>query len=146
MKILVINGPNLNMLGKRNKDIYGGKTLIDIETSLQTEAKKLGVEVISYQSNHEGQIIDYIQANAQGAKGIIINAGALTHYSYALRDALVDTNLPVIEVHLSNIYAREDWRHTSVIAPIARGQICGFGWRGYISALQVLADELRGEN
>ncbi len=146
MKILVINGPNLNMLGKRNKDIYGGKTLVDIETSLQKEGEKLGTEVISFQSNHEGQIIDFIQDNTQRANGIIINAGALTHYSYALRDALVDANLPVIEVHLSNIFAREDWRRISVIAPVARGQICGFGWRGYISALQVLVDELRGEN
>ncbi|HAV10473.1 MAG TPA: type II 3-dehydroquinate dehydratase [Dehalococcoidia bacterium] len=146
MKILVINGPNLNMLGKRNKDIYGGKTLKDIEAALQAEATKLMAEIIFFQSNHEGQIIDFIQSNAKRAKGIIINAGALTHYSYALRDALVDANLAVIEVHLSNIYAREDWRHTSVIAPIAKGQLCGFGWRGYISALRILVGELRGEN
>lgn len=145
MKILVINGPNLNILGKRDKGVYGEKTLADIDALLQKEAEKLKVDVISYQSNHEGQIIDFIQGSAPKADGIIINAGALTHYSYTLHDALLDTKLPIIEVHLSNIFAREEWRHTSVIAPIAKGQICGFGWRSYVAALQILVSELRKE-
>jgi len=144
MKILIINGPNLNMLGQRDKKIYGLKTLKNIETALQTEAKKLRAELAFFQSNHEGEIIDYIQKNAPEANGIIINAGALTHYSYALRDALADANLPSIEMHLSNIFAREDFRHISVIAPVVMGQISGFGWKGYIAALRLLADDLKG--
>ena len=146
MKILVINGPNLNILGKRNQKLYGKKTLADIETALKKQGEDLGVEIVSFQSNHEGKLIDFIQSNAPQAEGIIINPGAFTHYSYALRDALADTGLPVIEVHLSNIYAREDWRSKSIIAPIARGQISGLGWRGYISALRILVGELRGES
>jgi 3-dehydroquinate dehydratase-2 len=144
MKILVINGPNLNMLGKRDRKIYGGKTLKSIEAELQAEANKMGIDVACFQSNHEGQIIDYIQAGAAKADGIIINAGALTHYSYAIRDALIDAGLPVIEVHLSNIYAREDFRHLSVIAPVAIGQIAGFGTAGYKTALHLFADTAKG--
>jgi 3-dehydroquinate dehydratase-2 len=101
----------------------------------------LAVKVLSFQSNSEGALIDFIQAEAPKADAIIINPGALTHYGLSLRDALVDSALPVIEVHLSNIYAREEWRHKSVIAPIARGQISGLGWRGYIAALEILAAE-----
>jgi len=143
MKILIINGPNLNTLGKRDKTYYGNKTLQQIETVLKTEAKSLGVDISSFQSNSEGTIIDFIQKNSSQAAGIIINPGALTHYGLSLRDALVDSGLPVVEVHLSNIYAREDWRAKSVIAPIAIGQITGFGWRGYIAAQQILVGELK---
>jgi 3-dehydroquinate dehydratase-2 len=145
MKILIINGPNLNMLGKRNKAIYGGKILSKINTMMQNEGERLGIEIINFQSNIEGEIINFIQNNYAKADGIIINPGALTHYGLSLRDALSDTGLAVIEVHLSNIYAREDWRAKSIIAPIAKGQITGLGWRGYISALQIMVGELKGD-
>jgi len=143
MKILVINGPNLNMLGKRDKTIYGDKTLAQIDTILKKEGKRLGTEIVSFQSNSEGALIDFIQKNSSKANGIIINPGALTHYGFSLLDALDDSGLPVIEVHLSNIYAREEWRTESVIAPIAKGQISGLGWQGYMAALQILAGELK---
>lgn len=146
MKLLIINGPNLNLLGKRDTQLYGSKTLEEINSDLSTAAKKLGIDTIFFQSNSEGALIDFIQANHpdfnRGADGIIINPGALTHYSYSLRDCLSDTGLPVIEVHLSNIYKREEWRHKSVIAPIALGQITGFGYRGYIHALNLLVEIL----
>jgi 3-dehydroquinate dehydratase-2 len=145
MNILVVNGPNLNMLGKRNKAYYGDKTLLQIDTLLKKEGKSLGADIVSFQSNSEGELIDFIQKNAPQVAGIIINPGALTHYGLSLRDALVDSGLPVVEVHLSNIYAREEWRAKSVIAPIARGQISGFGWRGYIAALQILVGVLKVE-
>jgi 3-dehydroquinate dehydratase-2 len=145
MKILVINGPNLNMLGKRNKTYYGNKTLPQIDTLLKKEGQSLGAGVVSFQSNSEGELIDFVQKNASQTAGIIINPGALTNYGLSLRDALVDSGLPVVEVHLSNIYAREEWRAKSVIAPIARGQISGLGWRGYVAALQILVGELKVE-
>jgi 3-dehydroquinate dehydratase-2 len=145
MKILVIHGPNLNMLGKREKSIYGEKTLGQIDASLKKEARALNVQVVTFQSNHEGALIDFIQEEADTAKGIIINPGALTHYGFSLLDALSDSKLPVIEVHLSNIYRREEWRARSIIAPIAKGQISGLGWRGYVIALQVLAGELKAK-
>jgi 3-dehydroquinate dehydratase-2 len=145
MKILVVNGPNLNILGKRNKAIYGDKSLVKIQAMLKKEAERLGIEIIAFQSNSEGALIDFLQKNSDVSSGIIINPGALSHYGLSLRDALVDTGLPIIEVHLSNIYAREEWRAKSVIAPIVKGQIIGFGWRGYISALQILAGELKGK-
>jgi 3-dehydroquinate dehydratase-2 len=138
-RFLVINGPNLNILGRRSQDFYGSKTLPDIEGEISRKAKVLEVEVDYFQANGEGLIIDYIQSNSAGAQGIIINPGALTHYGYSLRDALVDTRLPVVEVHLSNIHAREEWRRRSVISDIARGQIAGLGWRGYVAALEILA-------
>ena len=136
MKILVIHGPNLNMLGSRKTEIYGTKTLAQIDSLLQSKARKLGVELESYQSNHEGYLIDFIQKKAKKAAGIIINPGALTHYGLSLRDALEDASLPVIEIHISNIHAREEFRKHSVIAPIARKQISGRGWKGYILALE----------
>jgi 3-dehydroquinate dehydratase II len=145
MKILVINGPNLNMLGKRDKAYYGDKTLPQIDALLKKQGKSLGADVVSFQSNSEGELIDFIQKNSSKAAGIIINPGALTHYGLSLRDALVDSRLPVVEVHLSNIYAREEWRAKSVMAPIARGQITGFGWWSYIAALQILVSELKVE-
>ena len=143
MKILVINGPNLNMLGKRDQSVYGSKTLDEINALLKEKAKELGVEITTYQSNHEGALIDFLQAESSKADGIIINPGALTHYGLSLRDALADANLPTIEVHLSNIHAREKFRQKSVIAPIVKGQISGQGWQGYIAALQTLASDLK---
>jgi len=143
MKILVIHGPNLNVLGKREKAIYGETTLQEIDALLKKEGQILNVEVVTFQSNHEGAIIDFIQKQADSAQGIIINPGALTHYGFSLLDALIDSKLPVIEVHLSNIYRREEWRASSVIAPLAKGQISGLGWRGYIAALRALVDELK---
>ena len=145
MKIMVINGPNLNMLGKRNKAIYGDKTLAQIDTLLRKEGESLGVEIVSFQSNSEGALIDFIQKHSTDTSGMIINPGALTHYGFSLRDALDDSGLPVIEVHISNIYAREEWRAKSVIAPIAKGQISGLGWRGYVKALRTLVGELKKE-
>jgi len=145
MKILIVHGPNLNLLGKRKKEIYGDKTLEEINSLLQQQAKELGVEIITFQSNSEGSLIAFIQAESPTVEGIIINPGALTHYGLSLRDALGDTDLPVIEVHLSNVYSREEFRQRSVIAPIAKGQISGLGWKGYIAALRTLVAELRGK-
>ena len=146
MKILIINGPNLNMLGKRDKATYGRKTLAEINSLLKKQGEKLDAEITSFQSNSEGALVDFIQQQSSSADGIIINPGALTHYGFSLRDALADSGLPILEVHLSNIYAREEWRAKSVIAPIAKGQISGLGWQGYIVALQALLAELKGEN
>jgi len=145
MKILIIHGPNLNMLGKRDKSIYGGKTLKQIDALLKQEARASGVDVVTFQSNHEGALVDFIQEQAGLARGVVINPGALTHYGFSLLDALVDSKLPVIEVHLSNIYRREEWRAESIIAPIAEGQISGLGWRGYVAALQILVSKLKAK-
>ena len=144
-KFLVINGPNLNLLGSRAPDIYGVKTLQEIEAQVSKKAGDLGVSVEFFQSNSEGPLVDYIQNNSGRAQGVIINPGALTHYSYSLRDALADTQLPVVEVHLSNIHAREPWRRHSVISDVARGQIAGLGWRGYVAALEILTCLIREE-
>ena len=138
MRILLIHGPNLNTLGKRKPEVYGRRTLADIENAVQERARALGVEVTAFQSNHEGALIDFIQEQAGEAAGIIMNPGAFTHYSIALRDAVEGCELPLIEVHISNVYAREPFRHTSVIAPVALGQIAGLGWRGYLAALDTL--------
>ncbi|MFC1923762.1 type II 3-dehydroquinate dehydratase [Chloroflexota bacterium] len=145
MKVLVIHGPNLNLLGKRKEGLYGKKTLEEINSLIRRQAQELGAEIASFQSNSEGALIDFIQTESPKADGIVINPAALTHYGFSLRDALEDTNLPVIEVHLSNIYAREEWRQESVIAPIAKGQISGLGWIGYVIALRTLVSESRGE-
>lgn len=138
-RLLVLNGPNLNALGRRPAGHYGTMTLEDIGREMTSRAESLGVELAFFQSNAEGQLIDCIQENAGSIDGILINPGALTHYGYSLKDALIDAAVPVIEVHLSNIHAREEWRRHSVIADVARGQIAGFGWRSYTSALEILA-------
>ena len=140
MRILLINGPNLNLLGTRQPEIYGTTTLADIEAAVTERAARLGAEVRCFQSNHEGALIDFLQAEAGGADGVIINAGAFGHYSLALRDAFVATRLPVVDVHISNVYAREPFRHTSVIADIALGQVSGLGWRGYLAATEALIE------
>ena len=145
MKILVINGPNLNMLGGREKEHYGTNTWDSIERTLIEQGREPGCELIFFQSNHEGAMIDFIQGEATQADGILINPGGLTHYGYSLRDALADTGLPVVEVHLSNIYAREDWRRTSVIADVAVGQITGFKAQSYSLGLEALTDYIRSQ-
>ncbi|MCH7594474.1 MAG: type II 3-dehydroquinate dehydratase [Chloroflexi bacterium] len=136
--ILLINGPNLNRLGQRNPDLYGSTTLGDVESAVSARASELGAEVEAFQSNHEGAIVDFIQERGGDADGVIINAGALTQVGYSILDALIDSGLPVIEVHISNIHAREEFRRRSVIAPYALGQIAGLGWRGYVFALEGL--------
>ena len=145
MKILILNGPNLNMLGKREQSYYGVKTLDDIAELVAERARRLDVDAEFYQSNHEGALVDYLQRLTPDVAGIIINAGALTHYGLSLRDALIDARLPVVEVHLSNIHAREDFRRRSVIADIAQGQIAGLGWQGYLFALEYLTTHLKEE-
>jgi 3-dehydroquinate dehydratase-2 len=145
MKVLIIHGPNLNLLGQRQPAIYGKKTLREINELITERAKEMGVDVITFQSNSEGEIIDFLQQRCGEAQGIIINPGALTHYSFSLREALAESGLPIIEVHLSNIYSREEWRAKSVIAPITKGQISGLGWRGYIFALEFLVHETGGK-
>lgn len=145
-RFLVINGPNLNLLGTRNPGVYGSKTLAEIGGNIAARASDLGVEVDFSQSNSEGAIIDHLQANASQAQGIIINPGAFSHYSYALRDALAETGLPVVEVHITNIHAREEWRRRSVTAEAARGQIAGLGWKGYVLALEFLVGLVREES
>jgi 3-dehydroquinate dehydratase-2 len=144
LRILVLNGPNLNTLGTREPTIYGATTLAQIEERLQQRGIDLDVVIDAFQSNHEGGLIDYIQQHSDLTDGMIINPGAFTHYSIALRDALASVKFPIIEVHLSNIYARETFRHQSLIAPVVRGHIVGVGWRGYLLALEVLV-ELLGE-
>lgn len=138
-KVLLLNGPNLNLLGTREPGIYGGETLKDVEEKVTTLGGNLGWEVFCFQSNHEGDLIDQIhEAFFQGYSGIIINPGAFTHYSYGIRDAIAGISIPVIEIHISNIHARESFRHVSVTAPVTAGQIVGFGVKGYELALLAL--------
>ena len=143
MIILVINGPNLNMLGTREPRHYGGQTLESVTNTLSKKAPELGCELLFFQSNHEGEIIDFIQKESPSAAGILINPGALTHYGYSLRDALTDSGLPVVEVHLSNIYNREHWRRHSVTAEVSIGQIAGFKADSYNLGLVALTNYIR---
>ncbi len=143
--ILVLHGPNLNALGRRDRHHYGTLTLDEINRRIGERAASLGVEVESFQSNHEGALIDRLQEQAGRIDGVVINAGALTHYGLSLKDALTDTGVPVVEVHLSNIHARESWRRHSVLADTVRGQIAGLGWRGYTAALETLAGIISDE-
>ncbi len=143
MKVLVLHGPNLNTLGEREPELYGRATLADIDAGLAQLAQAEGAQLETYQSNHEGELIDRIQAARGSADAIIINPGGYTHTSVALRDALIASDLPVVEVHLSNIHAREEFRRTSLIAEIAVGQICGLGALGYEFAVSALVARLK---
>lgn len=138
----VIHGPNLNLLGQREPDVYGRLTLAEIDERLRAYAAEAGIKLQIFQSNHEGAIVDIVHQAAEWANGLVINAGAYTHYSYAIRDAIAGVGLPAVEVHLSNIHAREPFRHTSVIAPVCLGQIAGFGWQSYRLGLEVLIAHL----
>lgn len=145
-KYLVLNGPNLNLLGQREPGIYGKDSLKALMARMEAAARKHGVAIGFFQSNHEGALIDKLHAAGdEGFAGIIFNPGAFTHYSYALRDAISAIRLPVIEVHISNIHAREEFRHHSVTAAVARGQIAGFGLYGYELALMALLEAEKGE-
>ncbi|MEH2374047.1 type II 3-dehydroquinate dehydratase [Nostoc sp.] len=143
LSILALHGPNLNLLGQREPGIYGSLTLAEINRLLEEEGFKLQAKVFSVQSNHEGVLVDSIHGALGQYQGILINAGAYTHTSVALRDAIAAVNLPTVEVHLSNIYRREDFRHHSYIAPVAIGQISGFGGQSYLLGLQALVNYLR---
>jgi 3-dehydroquinate dehydratase-2 len=143
--VFILNGPNLNMLGRREPGIYGAQTLADIEAACVAEGKALGLSIDFRQTNVEGILVDWIQEAAEKAKGIVINPGAYTHTSVALQDALRAAALPVIEVHLSNIFARESFRHHSFVSPVATGVICGLGPRGYTLALAALAGLVAGK-
>jgi 3-dehydroquinate dehydratase-2 len=139
-KILVLLGPNLNMVGVREKGVYGVETASSIEEQIKSYAQDNGFCADVFQSNHEGDLIDQIHSSKDKYSGVIINAGALTHYSYALRDAIACVKIPFVEVHMSNIHAREKFRHTSVIAPVCAGQIAGFGKNSYFLAIEALKD------
>ena len=141
MKFLIVNGPNLNLLGKRDPEHYGTFTLADVEEKLKMTASEFDVEVEFFQSNHEGAIIDTIQEASQTFNGIVINPGALTHYSYAIRDAVENCPIPVMEVHISDIHSRENFRRISVIAPACFGQIAGRGIMSYVDGLKALVEK-----
>jgi 3-dehydroquinate dehydratase-2 len=140
MRILLVNGPNLNKLGQREPHLYGYDTLDEIVQRVEKRAVELGVEIAAYQDNREGALIDFIQQNQTGADGLIINAGGYSHTSIALRDAIAGSGLNAIEVHISNVYAREEFRHQSMLAGVCRGMITGLGWRGYLYALDSLVE------
>ena len=141
-KVLILNGPNLNLLGLREPGVYGRDSYEAVCGRIAARARELGMEPSFFQSNSEGALIDALHQAMDVYDGVVLNAGAYTHYSYAIRDAIAAIRLPVIEVHLSNIHAREEFRHTSVLAPVCRGQISGFGPVSYLLALQALAEEV----
>lgn len=140
MRLMVVHGPNLNWLGRRDPAVYGRMTLAELDERLELRAKAAGCTLLTFQSNSEGALIDYIQEHAGDVEGLIINPGGLTHYGISLREALVVLEIPVIEVHLSNIHAREPWRKRDVIADAVKGQVIGLGWRSYVAALDALVD------
>ncbi|MBQ9519247.1 MAG: type II 3-dehydroquinate dehydratase [Firmicutes bacterium] len=143
MKIAVINGVNINFTGIREKGVYGSQSLDDINRDIKAAADEMGVETVFFQSNHEGEIVDFMQkCYCDGVDGMVINPGAFTHYSYALRDAIASVNIPTVEVHISNIHKREQFRHTSVTVPVCIGQICGLGSYGYVLGIQALKRHL----
>lgn len=144
LRVLVVHGPNLNLLGTREPEVYGSTTLAEIDNGLKAQAKDLGCEVECYQSNHEGQILDRVQEARGSADGILINPAGLTHSSVSLRDALAAVELPIVEVHLSNVFAREEFRHHSYVSGIAVGIISGFGPDSYRLGLEALIHNLRG--
>jgi 3-dehydroquinate dehydratase-2 len=139
-KLLVLHGPNLNLLGTREPEIYGSLTLSEVDQTLVEAGKKNGIEIKTSQSNHEGELIDALHKAVEWADGVVFNPGAYTHTSVALRDAISAIGIPVVEVHLSNVYAREVFRHTSLIAPVCVGKITGFGWRSYLLGIQALVE------
>lgn len=138
MRILVIHGPNLNLLGEREPGIYGSNDLARVNRGILTRAQELGVQCEVFQSNHEGEILDRLHKARHSFDGVVLNAGAYTHYSYAIRDAIAAIRIPCVEVHISNVHAREEFRHTSVIAPVCLGVVCGFGADSYLLALEGL--------
>ena len=144
--LLILHGPNLNLLGMREPEIYGALTLAEIDKKLADAAKSKGVEIYSIQSNSEGALIDALQEAAEKADGVIFNPAGYTHTSVALRDAVAAIGIPVIEVHLSNVYAREEFRKTSLIAPVCLGKITGFGWMSYLLAFEALIENLKSLN
>ena len=144
MKIAVINGPNINFTGIREKGVYGSRTFDDIQADIKAYCAQKGIEVQLFQSNHEGAIIDFLQSCYKNTDGIVINPGAYTHYSYAIRDAISSVSIPTVEVHMSNIHKREEFRHTSVTVPVCIGQICGFGDFGYILGIQAVENYISG--
>ena len=142
LKIMVLNGPNLNMLGVREPQVYGNQSYVDLENYIEEYCEKKGIEVTVLQSNGEGELIDFIHHANGNFDGIVINPGAYTHYSYAIRDALSSISVPAVEVHISNIHKREEFRHVSVTAPACIGQITGLGFRGYLLAVDYLKEEV----
>ena len=142
MKILILHGPNLNLLGAREPEVYGSMTLDDINAKLIELGKELGAEIKSLQSNHEGALIDALHDARAWANGVVFNPGGYTHTSIVLRDAISAIQIPVVEVHLSNVYAREEFRHVSMISAVCKGKVVGFGWRSYTLGLNALVDLL----
>jgi 3-dehydroquinate dehydratase-2 len=138
VKILVVNGPNLNNLGKRDESHYGSESFSDVISKIENFSKEVGVETNVFQSNSEGELISFIQKEASTSDGIVINAGALTHYGLSLKDSLIDAKIPLVEIHISNIHQREKYRRTSVVESVAIGQVAGFGTSGYLYAIELL--------